>query len=1607
MKKTVLAALAFLLLPACIFPAYASVEEDTIVMGCYPDPGMMNIDTVTFEKSGYAYEYMQEIAYHAGWRYKYVYGSFSEVVDKLEKGEIDIVPVVSASIEHREKLLFPSRRMANEIFYLASLQKLAVSDDFKELNGKRVGSVEGYFQNQVFENFQNKANIQCSLVQYKTSEEKWMALQEGKIDVTIESSLVLQPLDLHPVCEFGSRFPVYTAVSPNRPDILSRLNKAHEDVEKQKPGFLNNLRSKYFKAIPLFKDLPAADKKWIEEHKVLRIGAFYNDIPLIKKTADGGAEGVLPDYVDKMFESYGLNLPVEWKFYYTNDEALQALRNDEIDVIHPYYYSYSVAEKDSVIMSSITYKSAMSILYKGEFTSSTMERVATPVTRLGAYYVKDNYPASIIVPCQSGYDCVEKLRNDEADCVVMNSTGLAKIANEQPEDYHIKTINTLCNCSFAALPSNPEAIDIINHAVPFLSDTDLNAIEAYHFSQTSTGITFGQLYRTNLTFRSILILLGIFVLMIPMLLKRKKDLAMAKRAKERNKMLLDNLVSSYDLAYIVNLSDDSYKLLKAEENIDGTDGNYGNFFEAKEYFLGLLREEERERMKDELDYDTIRRKLSNVQSYVVEYHMPKNGVALLHEMNVADFGNGEVGIGFSEKNTEILKRHLEEKNFKEWFALFEIDVDSQKLRVIKNEEVYKVVPIGGTTDYVPYVLAMADSSDKEGAEFLRRISDVNYLKTEMLTEDRRYNSYTWTTDKGERWVDATLTVMHRHNDGTPEIVTLAFGYSDTRASERKKSQARLKESMQMIGGLAEEYHALYYFNIRENIFKVYSLDEDKFPGIASIVNAGSDPVETLRKFGMSPFVHPDDRSLFENLDSATIRERLSHRKKFTERFRRKFGNEFLWTELDVIKYEDVDEEPNAVVFGFAVRDEEIRNEMVLRSSFDILNKGLSPDESVNQLLSIVGDYYGAERAYIFEYGEKKKTVDNTYEWCAPGIEPMIEKLQGVPEDAVDGWFREFRRKGAFFMNSLDTEHNTPETVAILEMQGISSLIAAPLFSGNEITGFIGVDNPTKATSNIKSLSTIAAISYSEIMRRRENDEEHVTLSKLADTFISVYYADLSRDYLRNWKISDEYRAEFESVYSYKVSMLDFYVEKCIAERDRERCRKMTSPEYILEQFKTKDHYAVQMTDIMKGYERDLLFDYLKVSEDGSKFVMSCTDVTESFKKEREQQKQLSEALSMAQSASRAKTVFLNNMSHDIRTPMNAIIGYTNLASGHIDDKEQVRNYLDKISTSSNHLLSLINDVLDMSRIESGKVSLEEQPENLSSIVLALRDIVQTDVKAKNHELKIDISSIVDENVFCDRLRLNQALLNILSNSIKYTAPGGKILMSVAQTKKISEDTATYEFRIKDNGIGMSKEFIDEIFKPFTRAKSSTLSGIQGTGLGMTITKTIIDMMGGTIDVFSEPGKGSETVITVGFRLSEAVVPELEQIVPDFDLSGRKILLVEDNDLNREIATAILEEYGCSIFPAEDGSEALALMQKASAGDYDLVLMDIQMPVMDGYEATRRIRALGTEISRIPILAMTANAFEEDRREALAAGMNEHIAKPIEIDKLKETIAKFL
>ena len=560
--------------------------------------------------------------------------------------------------------------------------------------------------------------------------------------------------------------------------------------------------------------------------------------------------------------------------------------------------------------------------------------------------------------------------------------------------------------------------------------------------------------------------------------------------------------------------------------------------------------------------------------------------------------------------------------------------------------------------------------------------------------------------------------------------------------------------------------------------------------------------------------------------------------------------------------------------------------------------------------------------------------------------------------------------------------------------------------------------------NIKLMEEDGRLFYQRYLldvteRRKETSEkEHrrdELVQVLAANYSVVCYFDLNTGLGSAHHINDSESEKLKDIFKGRLELentISRYCNSFVNVEDRVLLKTNCDRAFLKRTLSQKGSHIVNFRMTQDGEESYYRIKAVKVGSDVNFFgiVLGIRNVDEEIRREMEDKMLLENALRQANRANKAKSVFLSNMSHDIRTPMNAIVGFTTLALSHTDNREQVEGYLHKIMNSGNHLLSLINDVLDMSRIESGKMTLDEKQCELSDILHGLCNMIRPEVMKKQMDLRMDTANIIHGDIICDKLRLNQVLLNLLSNSVKYTPEGGRITFSVTEKPSPNEGCAMFEFKVSDNGMGMSEEFVRHIFEPFERERNSTMSGIQGTGLGMAITKNIVEMMNGTIDVKSAPNEGTEVTVRLELRVSEnaeAVINDKTRRSEPTSRTGR-ILIVEDNELNQEIAVTMLTEAGFETEVAENGQQAVDMLSASEDGYYGVVLMDIQMPVMNGYEATKCIRALENEAHRnIPILAMTANAFEEDKKAALQCGMNGHLAKPIDIDRLLEMLDSFL
>ena len=520
--------------------------------------------------------------------------------------------------------------------------------------------------------------------------------------------------------------------------------------------------------------------------------------------------------------------------------------------------------------------------------------------------------------------------------------------------------------------------------------------------------------------------------------------------------------------------------------------------------------------------------------------------------------------------------------------------------------------------------------------------------------------------------------------------------------------------------------------------------------------------------------------------------------------------------------------------------------------------------------------------------------------------------------------------------------------------------------------------------------------------------ERIMLNLAYVGYDMVSEIDLNRDkqrIMRNWQRGD-FSGEEKNYFEYLTQFIATYV----CEEYREKTAILLDKERLVEKLEKCGSFSLNYS--IKNENGEIRFKNLTVLATDLRLGKICfarKDITETVEQERKSKAELEQALAAAEKASRAKGAFLSSMSHDIRTPMNAIIGFAEIIAQNTGDKETVERSVQKILKSGDVLLKLINDILDLSKIESGKATLDLTAVDLNTEIENLSVMFSESTEQAGVNFVV-VKNIANRYVLCDNIKLSQIMVNIISNAVKFTPKGGRIVFSINERGKAENGFASYVFSVKDTGIGMSEKFRSHAFEMFEREKTTTETGISGTGLGLAIVKRLVEMMGGEIEIFSELGKGTEVVVSLKLQITDVSNVRTVKLKANavVDFAEKRLLLVEDNEMNREIATAILSELGFTVEQAENGAVAVNKVVNSKDGYYDMILMDLQMPVMDGYKATSEIRALPNRaLAEIPIVAMTANAFDTDRQKCLEAGMNAHVSKPIDVEVLKHTLGEEL
>ena len=681
-------------------------------------------------------------------------------------------------------------------------------------------------------------------------------------------------------------------------------------------------------------------------------------------------------------------------------------------------------------------------------------------------------------------------------------------------------------------------------------------------------------------------------------------------------------------------------------------------------------------------------------------------------------------------------------------------------------------------------------------------------------------------------------------------------------------------------------------------------------------------------------------------------------------------------------------------------------------------------EIIHSLLQAIGKYTGADRVYVFDWEtDQKDSLSNTFEWCADEVTPEIANLQAIPVSLMPNWVKRFENKEAIVINDLEaTKYSEPEEYELLKTQEICSLIAVPIYANHQMNGFIGVDNPDLRHNEI-SITLLSDVG-GHLGCMRENLKSTVLLKKALDeatkrseiilaiatlyvTIVHVNVKERTYELLKGHDLVQKIFGQKGKI----DDVMEILPTTFAAKEWREQYREFLDFDTLAERLRNTNFVSNEFVNINGEWR---VSRFIVKSRDTQGNVVDVLyvvrDITEEKLRELMYQKQLKASMEDAQRANISKTAFLQRMSHDIRTPLNGIVGMIHIAEKHKNDVAKLREFRQKVLQSTDYLQKLINNVLDISKLESGSLMLEYKSFDLVELLSNNMTVVAMSAyeNGVRFEGGVEANTIRHRYLIGSPVHLSRVLMNLASNAIKYNHFHGTVNV---HCEELSDDgnMAVFKFVCSDTGLGMSEEFQKHAFDVFAQEGKQSTTTFSGSGLGLSIVKDIIELMGGMIELESKENVGSTFTVTVPFKIDHLVEnndSQKDSCSQSMELSGKRVFLVEDNAINMESAHAILEEEHLNITEAKNGKEALEIFQNSKLNEYDVIIMDVMMPVMDGLEATKAIRMLEREdAKRIPIIAMTANAFEEDRKACLDAGMDEHIGKPIDIPLLKRTITK--
>ena len=1101
---------------------------------------------------------------------------------------------------------------------------------------------------------------------------------------------------------------------------------------------------------------------------------------------------------------------------------------------------------------------------------------------------------------------------------------------------------------------------------------------------------------------------------------RDEEVRSRMRAEEesrRNTNIIEILASEYSSVYYINLETDELNpyTMNAE-----TESEFGQIFNSgitysqafKLYVDRLILDDDKKVMLKEGSIESIKKRLENQKTYITQYRSANGRYSEMKFVKVDDEFEKPtaVALGFADRDEEVRARmHAEEESRRnteiieilasEYTSVYYIDLETDELNTYTmNEEIESEFGqifrsgIKYSDAYNMYVDTVVLSDDKNAMLNAGSIANIaNELKNKktFITQYRSADG---------RYCEMKFVKVGDAYD-EPHEVALGFADKDDEIRREIERQAEIDRNNEIIEILASEYTSVYYIDLTTDELTPYSMNEEtenQF-GVLFKNMTYSDAFRTY----VDTIVLSEDKKLMLTAGSiGNIMKELRSKKTFLTTYRSENDGDPHYCEMKFVKVGNDEGAPKAVALGFADKDEELRNrietETVRKRNTDIIEILASEYTSVYyiDLTTDELDPYTMNEETETEFG----TVFRSGIKYSDAFKMYVDTLVYDEDKAM-------MLKAGSIYNILDELHDKKTFVTTYRSDNEGD----PRYCEMKFVKVGEDDNPQAVALGFSVIDDV----YRKDLADKQREE---FINGLADDYEAVFHVDFELNTIETVRMSDAYLKRNPSL-EQKMSYPAYVdaVSANIVTEDKASFIEALSHENVNREFKKEDaffhNYRIERDGNITYYQLKII--HTGKWETDKNFLIGVHNMDELTRAQVEQEEILEEAREEAESANRAKSTFLFNMSHDIRTPMNAIIGFNNMAIKNIDNREKLLDCLGKVDLSSQHLLSIINDVLDMARIESGKVTIEEERVIITEAATGLSAIVNQSVKDKNITFNVDFSKVQHNCVFADKLRVNRVLMNVANNAVKYTDDGGTITYKIIETKSYKPGYASYEFIVEDTGIGMSEEFLEHIYEAFTRESTSTISGIQGTGLGMAITKELVELMKGKIKIDSKLGEGTKVSIHFDFRIADESFVESKSI-EDLSslLTDKYVLLVEDNELNREIAKDILEDMKMVVDTAEDGIFAVEkivdLTKDESKRRYDFVLMDIQMPKMDGYKATTEIRNIDNKYAKsVPIIAMTANAFAEDKQKAIESGMNDHLAKPINIDDLVSKLVDHL